>query len=163
MKTNHPRTIIFWILAAGVFLFLLMYGRTRYSEDQARFNVDVLERFIQIYYEELGRYPNYLWELSPTQVASYKEGLELDLKNVLTGRWRGYRYDYVVIDGKQFVLSASPIGFLSGRQEFAVAEDGILRRNDYDIDAAADTHDEVTQWEAIDRCPSIVSRVSPGE
>ena len=161
--TRHAQAMIVWIVLAGVFLFALQYGHARYLEDQAAFNIDVLERFIQIYRQEYGRYPNYLWELPNFNVVSYKEGLALNFKDVRAGTWRGYRYDYVAAGMDQFVLSASPVGIYSGRLEFSVTEDGLLRTNDDKVDAAADTRDEVVQWEALERCPSIVSRVSPGK
>ncbi len=129
---------IFKILAAG-------YAR------RARFNVDVLEKVVKAYYNANGKYPQDLGNLPKFYVVSARDRMYIDADIIKPKVRNGYNYDFQLIDGEQFVISASPIGFWNAGQEFGITEKGILRSNNFRPDEAADSHGEVESWKSVDR------------
>jgi len=148
------------VICAAVLLLCFNGLRALHYAARARFTVDVLEKFIQMYYEEHRKYPASLESLPGINVVSYREGLAFDSKALKNWQGSGYRYAYELLDQDRFVLSASPDELWSTGIEFGITEEGFLKFNALGVDASADSHEEVKGWKAILRTAQVVTRIS---
>ncbi len=155
-KSQIFKIVVILIVVIGV--PWLMFLKTAYQARQARFNIDMMGRFVEMYYDEHKRYPSSLSQVPRINVVSYGEGLLLDSNSFKDGTWRGYHYDYHPIAFNQFVLSASPVGFSSPKIEFGITEQRILKFNTFEVDKDADSYEEVNRWQNSDRLDSAVTR-----
>ena len=158
---NISRAIFKWFIMMVILLPCFVGLRALYYASQARFNVDVLEKFIQMYREDQGEYPSSLENLVRINVVSYREGLSLDSQRLKKWQGGGYRYDYGLLEPNRFVLSASPSGAWPIGIEFGITEEGFLKFNINQVDSAADSYEDVKGWMAIVRTEQIVTRRVP--
>ena len=144
---------MFIIIFCVAWLLVYPYNLAR----EARFNIDVLERYMHasqlIKHETIKN----LKELPKFHIISPKDSLSLKSEDLRTGQYHGYRYNLQFISEDQFVLSASPIktGLFSPNIEFGIIDDGILRFNDQKVDSEPDTYPEVKGWKGIERVERV--------
>lgn len=161
MKISDSIMPVKFVVACFIFVVLglaVIFIRSLSCAHQARFNVDVLERFIQLYNIEEGEYPEDLSKLRPIDVVSFGESLALNSKDLTDGEWRGYQYSYQRLAKDKFVLSASPVGFLPAQMEFGATEGGFVRANIESVDPAIDPVEEIKQWKPLRRSEGVVTR-----
>ena len=153
------RLFIFCLLIATVITFT--FFKTVYQVKQARFNVDALDRFLRSYEQVTGKIIESISELPDFHLVSKSEGLELKSDDLKKGIYEGYVYDLHHAGTVDYVLSASPVGFMAPRMEFAVLRDGNLYANKKNIDETADSRDEVKGWEVLRRAMRVRTMKSP--
>ena len=156
IKIQIKRVVVSSLCVIGV--LIVIFIRSMSCAHQARFNVDVLERYIQLYHLEHSEYPAALPQIRPIDVVAFGESLALNSRDLEKREWRGYHYAYQRLDKDKFVLSASPVGFFPARIEFGTTEDGFLRFNTEDVDSAYDSAEEVQEWQAFRRSEGVVTR-----
>ncbi|HSA31771.1 MAG TPA: hypothetical protein P5160_08245 [Candidatus Omnitrophota bacterium] len=128
----------------------LLFAISRYDKiKRVRFGVDALNRYIYSYEKISGVRVTTLSQLPEFVLYSQEEGYFFRSENIKRRVFDGYYYDFQVLGDDYRVISASPIHPLSPKVEFGVTEDGILRANIDSVDAAADTHDEVSKWKPV--------------
>ena len=147
------------VVAGGLLaVSVIQYNQAR----QARFTVDILERYISALERITDLRILSLGDLPDFDIISPEDSLRLrsaDLKkNPLRG---GYAYDMRVEGEDLYVISASPVGLMSPRIEYGITEQGILKENTRGVDPLPDSRGEVSAWKAIDRIENARTRVLP--
>lgn len=159
MRQNSKILLLFTVVIFSVWGTLTVFSIRAFScAHQARFNVDVLDRFIHLYYQQHQAYPVDLASLDPINVISYGEGLALKSTDLRTGKWRGYAYQYQLIEKDKYVLSASPVGLFPSKVEFGITEEGSIKMNSQSVDSNKDSYEEVKSWPTIPGFVDIVTR-----
>ncbi len=156
MRLKIPQFIIFVCLLIAIY-YLNVVGQTR----QARYNIEVLERYIQAVKILENRFVESLAELPDYEIISPYDSLSLNLSRLRSGILEGYHYDLQYLGNGQFVISASPFGFFSSGMEFGITDEGILKVNNENIDFQVDDYKEVSQWKAITKMERIRSKNTP--
>ena len=151
--------ILALIIAGSVFSgSLIRYNRAR----QARFTVDILQRYISALERIADQRVLSLGDLPDFDIISAQDSLRLrsaDLKqNPLRG---GYVYDMQSEGDGLYVISASPVGLLSPRVEYGITEQGVLKENFRGVDPFPDSRAEVSAWPPIDRIENARTRDLP--
>lgn len=129
--------------------------------EQARFNVDVLEQFIQ--YDRMieGRQIENLTDLPDFHLISPTKSLSVRASDIRRKIFGGYVYDMQSSGQGRYVISASPIGFLAPPVEFGVTEKGLLGMNTRDPDVYPDSREEVQHWPWVERETGVRSQALP--
>ncbi len=153
------RLFVFVLLIAGVVAFF--FFRTVYQARQARFNVDALDRYIHAYEQLSGKTIKSFADLPEFHLVSQSEGLQLSDQDIKKGIYEGYVYDLRGGGTEDYVLSASPVGFMAPHMEFAALRDGSFYMNRENPDVDADTAEEVKGWSQIMRAVSVKTRDVP--
>ena len=150
---------IHYVLIALYISLIVWFGfliRASGYARQARFNVDMVEHVFKKYFKTKGRYPQNLQSIPAFNIVSVRDNLYLDAKMIRGGVFRGYQYFFSPVPGREgFVFSASPVGFCPAGNEFAIADDGVLRLNTKHVDPAEDSWDEILKWKVIPRIERI--------
>jgi hypothetical protein len=95
-------------------------------------------------------------------VISAPHGLSLKSQNIKDGKEGGYRYSIQMITKKNFLISASPIkSILSPQVEYAITDEGILKRNAVSVDEEPDSITEIIAWESIAPIVSMKTKEPP--
>lgn len=155
---NKLFKILIPVVCLSIIFVTASFFRAFSCAHQAKFNVDILERFIRLYRLEHKEFPPSLSDLRPIDVVSFGESLALNSKDLASGEWRGYRYAYQRLDKEKFVLSASPVGFLPAEIEFGITEQGFLRLNTLEVDPDHDSRVEMEEWKRLRRSEGVVTR-----
>lgn len=160
MLSRAKTAVLVAVLILVSFLALKVY---RYQQvRQARFTVDVLQRFIQSYRLIEGKTVGSLAEVPDFELVSPADSLRLRGKDLRKSPVRnGYIYDLQDLGEGVYVISASPIGLLTPKLEFGITEDGLLKMNQAGTDALPDKHDEVQRWQAIKSVERVRSAAVP--
>ncbi|MCK5581468.1 MAG: hypothetical protein KAJ18_09380 [Candidatus Omnitrophica bacterium] len=139
----------------GIFMFVGflfsvgIYIRGVNQLRQARFNVNVLQRYIQAYLVVENKQVESLQDLPDFHLVSPPESLSLKAEDVRDGFSGGYIYDFQYLGEGRYVLSASPVGVLTPQVEFGSTNHGVLRVNKDNVDVDPDSYEEVEGWVAL--------------
>jgi len=149
MKTNKT---VFALIVAGASIFsvwfwleVMPYNQAR----QARFNIDVLGRYLISSRIMTDRIVKSLAEVPEFEIVSTRESLALKSAAIRDGKEGPYRYHLENLGEFEFVISASPSGLFAPREEFGMTEQGILKYNTVNVDPFPDSREEVNGWESI--------------
>jgi len=153
------RLLLFALLIVLVVTFL--FSKAVYQVKQARFNVDALDRFLRSYEQMSGKKIKSIADLPDFHLISESAGLQLKDDDLKKGIYEGYVYDLRGVGTKDYVLSASPVGFMAPDMEFAVLSDGSLYFNKKNSDETADSVEEVRGWDEIMRAMRIRTKETP--
>ena len=160
---NQFSVLLKTVLGAVAVVVLLFGGIALSAANQARqarFSVDALEQYWQAYKLVEEKSIERLSELPDFHLVSPSTGLSLESKNLKRGVTGGYVYDLQYLENDKFVISASPVGIFS-MYEFGITDKGILRVNYKNVDAQADSYDEVEKWPIISREEKIRTKDFP--
>lgn len=158
MIKNKPTPLllkVLLILVTAVLIFMFLVLRASNQARKARFNVDVLQRYIRALEIVEKKEIKNLSELPDFHIISTYDSLSITGEDLKKGIVDGYVYDMSPWGSGGYVISASPIGLLRPNLEFGITEDGILRMNDRNVDLMPDDYDEVTKWEKIPRSEQV--------
>ena len=152
-----------WLIGVGVvfLLSLIVIMITVTEARQARFTVDVLEQYLEAYQLVEHRSIESLSQLPDFDLVSPAESLSLKSQDLKQGIHGGYIYDFQYLGNGKFVISASPVGLLP-IWEFGITNSGNLRMNTRNVDAQADSYEEVEGWRLIPRKDKARSKDLPG-
>jgi len=153
------RIFIFSFLAAVVVFF--SFFKTIYQAKQARFNVDALDRYVRSYERMTGEKIVSIADLPDFHLISKFEGFQLKDEDLKKGIHEGYVYDLREMGTEDYVVSASPVGFMSPNLEFAALSDGNIYLNKKNLDVTADTAQEVRKWQVLMRAMVVRSQEAP--
>jgi len=138
------------IVLAVFILVLLWQGARIYGINQARqarFNIEVLGRFINAYHRAEGKWVERLKDMPDFHIISTADSLSLRSADLKRGPiLDGYVYDMQTIEPGKYVISASPIGFLAPGIEYAITENGQVKYHKADVDSSADSYEEISSW-----------------
>lgn len=147
--------VIRWLLLGGVIIvsgwiiFVLLFTYRINQARQARFNVEVLFRYLKAYHLSEGNLIQSLSALPDFEIISSSDNLSFRSSALKKSPMlNGYIYDMQFLPPDQYVITASPIGWLAPRIEYGVTEKGEMKRNERAVDSGPDSHDEVAEWEA---------------
>jgi hypothetical protein len=116
---------------------------------QARFNVNVLQRYIEAYKTVEGKQIKSLAELPDFHIISTYDSLSVKAQDLRRGMVSGYIYDMDYLGGGKYVISASPTNLINSRYEFGINERGVLKMNNKGADPTADSREEMESWQEI--------------
>ena len=120
---------------------------------QARFTVDVLQRYLIAYERVEDRRITRMEDLPDFHIVSSADSLSLRGADLRASPFRGgYIYDLRDMGDGKYVISASPVGLFTPRVEFGITEQGYLGINQQGTDPDPDGYDEVHSWNFL---PSI--------
>ena len=152
------QTLIGALAAVLIFTAYALY--VGYQAREARFAVDALEQYLQSYRRVEKKSIERLSELPDFYLIAPSASLSLRAKDIKQGIHSGYVYDLQYVDKDKFVISASPVGLFSS-YEFGITDKGILRMNNKNVDAEADSYTEVETWPIITREERIQTKDLP--
>ena len=160
MKKNLTITSVL----SGLFLFgvSLLIGISIYpynEAQQARFNVDALGRYLLSAQAMGSSQIRSLQALPDFEIISTSKSLSLKSKDIRDGKIGSYQYDLTFPESGGFVLSASPVGVFSSKEEFGMTEEGILKYNNKRVDPEPDSYAEVTGWQNIENERVLTTKV----
>ncbi len=139
------------VLMSFFLLFTLFYLRAVHESRQARFNTDVLERFLRSFRMVEGKQVRFLAELPDFHIISSYDSLSVKGKDLRKQILAGYVYDLTTFPDGRYVISASPVSWVSSGVEFGITDQGELKFNNKTIDPEADSYEEVSGWTKIPR------------
>jgi len=156
MRKSYPNPfmpvyILLFVFIFFVFVYWLVSINAYASVKQAKFNVDVLQRFIIAYKTLENIQIQSLNELPDFHIISPEHSLSVKDDDFKQGVKGGYIYDYEYFTGGHFVISASPIGLLNASIEIGITDRGKLKFNKNNVDVEADSYSEVESWTPVDR------------
>lgn len=146
-NTRYALTAVAVAAVLGLILVIRQYNQA----DQARFNVDILDQFIQSYRVIEGRQIESLSDVPDFHIISPYKSLSVRGSDIRGKMFGGYIYDMAYSGNGQYVISASPIGFLAPQVEFGVTEKGLLAVNTRNVDVQPDSREEVEHWKWLNR------------
>jgi hypothetical protein len=152
---------VFVTVAAGFFLAVCVIRHNQAR--QARFTVDILQRYISAL-ERITDLQVLSWDDLPDfDIISPDDSLRLRLADLKRNAFHagGYVYDLQSEGDDLYVISASPVGLLSPRAEYGITDQGVLKENTRQVDPLPDSRGEVSAWKAIERIENARTRELP--
>ncbi len=144
------------LLAVAIVLFSSV---KQYQFRQAAFFVEAAQRYVAAAEAMAGTRVFSLADMPEASLTSGDQGFSLDLARLRARIVNGYFYDLQRYPDGRYVISASPIRWLTPRVEFGITDDGVIRGNTAGVDPAADSYDEVKGWRPVYGADRIVTRV----